>query len=120
MADKYFTLNFDESKKILTGKVIIDSVDKVEVDEMYEILSNDLSQYTDYKHFILDVSPVNKVSSYALGIMMKSLGLVKKTKNYWVVVITDDLLQQIMLEHPELFDYLAVFPSLEDAQKFTE
>ncbi len=113
-----FSIAYDASTGILTGTVGIDKVDKDESTEMHDTLAAELPKYPDYKHCILDVLKVTSVSSYAIGIMMKALMLVKKTRNYYILLMTDKLLQDIMLQHPEMFDYIAVFPSMSEAKKF--
>jgi hypothetical protein len=114
----FIRLEYDNASGALIAAVLKPEVDRDEANAMYDVLKQDLPAYPDYRHFILDVQSVNRVSSYAIGMMMKSLLLVKKTKNYYVLVMPEPLLQEIMLAHPEMFDYLAVFQKRDEALAF--
>ena len=46
---------------------------------------------------------------------MKSLEIMKRGKTFAILVMTEQLLQEIMLQHPEMFDFYAVFHTIEDA-----
>lgn len=117
MADM-IKLEYDGAAKVLIATIARPNVDKEESTTMHDVVAAELPKYPDYKHFILDVLQVSKVSSYAMGMMMKTFMLVKKTKNYNVIIMTEKLLQEIMLEHPEMFDFLAVFQTRDEALKY--
>ncbi|MBN1532156.1 MAG: hypothetical protein JXA20_05800 [Spirochaetes bacterium] len=114
----FIKLEYDGATGVLIASVQLPVVDKDEANAMYDAVKNDLAGYPEYRHFILDVMAVDRVSSYAIGIMMKTLMLVKKTKNYYVLIMPEPLLHEIMLAHPEMFDYLAVFQSRAEALEF--
>ncbi len=114
----YFRFRFLDDCKILSGEILVDDVDKDGATAIYDYLAKELPAQPDSIGFILNILKVASVSSYALGVLMKSLALFKKTKNYLVLLMTESLLQEIMLAHPEMFDYYAVFHRMDDAVKF--
>ncbi len=63
----------------------------------------------------MDATAVTEISDPAIGILMKSMAIMKKAKGYLVLVMTEDFLQKIMVAHPEMFNYMAVFHSVMDA-----
>ena len=114
-----FEFIFHEKEKILIGKVLPNVLDKEEGTQIYDYVETEKDKQPSYEHFILDALSVTKVSNSAIGYLMKSLGLVKKTRGYMILVITEALLQEIMLAHPQMFDFYAVFHSVEDAVAYT-
>jgi hypothetical protein len=100
--------------------MLIGAIEKDEAALIYDYVEVEQKKQPPYDHFILDALKVNKVTNPAIGFLMKSLNLVKKTKGYMVLVITEELLQEIMLMHPQMFDYYAVFHSIEDAVAYTK
>ncbi|MBN2159033.1 MAG: hypothetical protein JW807_06530 [Spirochaetes bacterium] len=95
-------------------------VSKVEKDTAAAIYDTYLGEKNlpEFSDFIMDASKVTHISDPAIGILMKSLSIMKKAKGYLVMVMTEDFLQKIMLEHPEMFNVMAVFHNIEDAKAF--
>ncbi|HSA15696.1 MAG TPA: hypothetical protein P5346_13215 [Spirochaetota bacterium] len=115
-----FEFRFRENEKILIGKIILGSMEKDQAAQIYDYVAAEQKNQPAYDHFILDALNVTKVTNPAIGFLMKSLGLVKKTKGYMILVISEALLQGIMLSHPQMFDFYAVFHSIEDAVAYTK
>lgn len=115
-----FSLEYDNDSKILLGTIKKPILAKEEANEILEFVKQDMQNYPDHQHYILDVLTVKEVSNPVIGILMKSLQFWKKTRGYALLVITDDLLQKIMIEQPAMFDYFAVFPTMNEAIAFTK
>ncbi len=107
--------HFVEDKKILIGEIFDSSLDKENAKKVYEYTKEEAPKQPDYNGFVLNVLAVSEVSDAALGYLMKSLDLVKKVKGYMILVMTETLLQDVMMRHPILFDYYAVFHTIEEA-----
>ncbi len=107
--------HFMEDSKILIGEISDAKLDKDSAEAIYQHTEKEAPKQPDYKGFILNVLAVNEVSDSALGYLMKSLELVKKVKGYMILVMTEALLQDVMLRHPVLFDYYAIFHTIDDA-----
>lgn len=116
--DSVFTNNYDSTGRILTGKIQISSMEKEDAKSIYDYTVEGLNQYPDYTDYILDASKVNEVTAASVGYLMKALGAVKKTAGYMILVLQEEILQKFMLSNPEMFDYYAVFFSIDDAVKF--
>lgn len=114
-----FEFEYLPSDNTLIGRILIGSIDRDEASEIYNLVEVEIKNQPDYNHFILDVRKVNKVTNHGIGFLMKSLGIIKKTKGYMILVMTEELLKEIMLVHPEMFDFYAVFQTLEEAVEFT-
>ncbi len=112
--------HFIEEKKILIGEILESKLDKDNAQQIYEQTKVEAPKQPDYSGFILNVLAVSEVSDAALGYLMKSLELVKKIKGYMILVLTETLLQDVMLRHPVMFDYYAVFHTIDDAMKYIE
>lgn len=112
--------HFMEDKKILIGEIFEASLDKEKAKEVYEYTKIESPKQPDYNGFILNVLAVSEVSDAALGYLMKSMDLVKKVKGYMILVMTETLLQDVMMRHPVLFDYYAVFHTIDEAIQYIE
>ena len=114
----YFQFEYLEDKKILIGRILLKKVDKPEATVILNYAEGELPNLPKYEHFILDVNGVDDVSNSAIGILMKSLEIVNKTKGYMILVMSEKLLQQIMIMFPIMFDFFVVFHSIDDAIDF--
>ena len=95
----------------------IADLNKDNANALYEKYSNE-KDLPDFSDFILDATKSKDVENAAIGILMKSLDIMKKAKGYLVLVMTEQLLQKLMVNHPEMFNYLAIFHSADDAVAF--
>jgi len=120
MTEKSLSFTFLKDKKILIAHVNESVLDKDKADTVFAISEKELPAQPEHDGFILDVLKVREVSDPALGILMKSMGLVKKAKNYMILAISEELLQDVMVRHPVLFDFYAVFPSIDEAVVFID
>lgn len=118
MGNSIFTNTYDSSNKILTGRIELSSLEKEDAKSIYDLTEEGLKLYPEYSDYILDVSNVNDVTAASVGYLMKSLGIVKKTAGYMILVLKEDVLQKFMLSNPEMFDYYAVFFNIEDAVQY--
>lgn len=118
MSNNIFTNNYDAASKILTGKIELKSMEKDDPKIIYDLTVEGLKLHPDYSDYILDASNVNEVTIASLGYLMKALGTVKKTAGYMVLILKEDILQKFMITNPEMFDFYAVFFSMDDAVKY--
>ena len=118
MGNSIFTNTYDSSNKILTGRIELSSLEKEDAKSIYDLTAEGLQLYPEYSDYILDVSNVSDVTAASVGYLMKSLGIVKKTAGYMILVLKEDVLQKFMLSNPEMFDYYAVFFNIEDAVQY--
>jgi CRISPR/Cas system-associated protein Cas10 (large subunit of type III CRISPR-Cas system) len=116
--NEHINHTFDDSTNILVGTITISSLDKDEAQSIYDFVKGDIANFPDYENYILDVTSVTEATNPSLGILLKSLGLVKKTGDYMVLVLTEEFLQKLMLEHSAMFDVFAVFHNLADAREY--
>ena len=107
-----------EKEDIHMAEILVSSLDREQADAILDAVSQEVKNLGKSSGFVLDVRKVNRVSSPALGVLMKSLSLVPKTRDYMVLVMEEALLQEIMIQHPEMFDYYAVFHTPEEAVSF--
>ncbi len=110
-----FTLEYNQKDDIMIGHVQIAKIDRAEADAIYNHYVGRVNEYPNYRDFILDVWKVESVTDPAIGVLMKGLELMKKGSSLAVLLMTEALLQDIMLRHPEMFDFYAVFHTLDDA-----
>ncbi|MFW5771433.1 MAG: STAS domain-containing protein [Spirochaetota bacterium] len=113
-----FSHTFIDDQNILVGTLKESDLDKDNSQEILDLVQDDLSNYPNYEHYILDVRQVKKVSNSALGVLLKAMNIIKHTGSYMILVMTEDLLQKIMIEQPVMFDYFAVFHSLDEAKEY--
>lgn len=113
-----FVLEYNQKDDIMVGKVQCAKVDRAEADAIYNHYVGKVSEYPNYRDFILDVREIENVTDPAIGVLMKGLELMKKGSSYAILLMTEALLQDIMLRHPEMFDFYAVFHTLDDAVAF--
>jgi len=118
MGNNIFTNNYDESNKILTGKIELSSMEKDDAKTIYDLTLKGLELYPEYSDYILDVSNVAEVTIASIGYLMKALSTVKKTAGYMVLILKEDVLQKFMISNPEMFDFYAVFFNKDDAVKY--
>jgi hypothetical protein len=112
-----YTYTFLPEEKMLIFKILGASIDKDTAAAIYDSYTKD-TELPDFSDFILDATKVTDITDPAIGILMKSMAIMKKAKGYLVLVMTEDFLQNIMVAHPEMFNYMAVFQSVEDARAF--
>ena len=117
---EFYEFEYLASDNILIGRLLAGSIDRDMASEIYDHVDVEINNQPDYDHFILDVRKVVKVTNHGIGFLMKSLGIIKKTRGYMILVMTEELLQEIMLIHPEMFDFYAVFHTLEEAIAFAK
>ncbi len=118
MSTNLFKYEYLADSNVLVGVILSDNIEKDDSKAILDYAIEELKNQPDSPNYIMDVRNVTKVSSYAIGVLMKALGVMKKTKGYMILVMTEALLQEIMLQHPEMFDYYAVFHTIEDAVAF--
>jgi anti-anti-sigma regulatory factor len=112
-----YTYTFLADESILLFKILGSVIDKDNASKIYDTYTNETS-LPDFTDFIMDATAVTEISDPAIGILMKSMAIMKKAKGYLVLVMTEDFLQKIMVAHPEMFNYMAVFHSVVDARAF--
>jgi anti-anti-sigma regulatory factor len=112
-----YTYTFLPEENIFLFKIVGASIDKDVASAIYDAYQQETG-LPDYSDLIMDATAVTDISDPAIGILMKALSIMKKAKGYLVLVMTDDFLQKIMVAHPEMFNYMAVFPSVVDARAF--
>jgi len=115
--NKLYSYSYLTADDILHFKLNIDKVDKDTAATIYDTYSKE-ADLPNFSYFIMDASTITEISDPAIGILMKSMAIMKKTKGYLVMVMTEDFLQKIMIEHPEMFHYIAVFHTIDDAKAF--
>ncbi len=113
--EELFILEYNQKDDIMIGRVECVKVDRAEADAIYNHYVGKVSEYPNYRDFILDVRKIESVTDPAIGVLMKGLELMKKSSSYAILLMTEALLQDIMLRHPEMFDFYAVFHTLDDA-----
>lgn len=116
----YCEIKYLEDKKILISSIIQNKMDKDQAKLIFEEVNKAFSDYSDYKDFILDTGNVKDVTIASFGYLMKAFTVVKRTAGYMVIVMQEDILQDFMISNPELFDFLAVFFTIDEAVKFIE
>jgi hypothetical protein len=112
-----YTYTFLPEERMLIFKILTAGIDKENAAVMYDTYMKD-AEMPDFSDFIMDATRVTDITDPAIGILMKSMTVMKKAKGYLVLVMTEDFLQKIMIAHPEMFNYMAVFHSVEDARSF--
>jgi hypothetical protein len=115
--NKLYSYSYLSADDILHFKLNVDKVDKDTATTIYDTYSKE-TNLPDFSYFIMDATAITEISDPAIGILMKSMAIMKKTKGYLVMIITEDFLQKIMVEHPEMFHYIAVFHTIDDAKAF--
>ena len=106
---------------LLLGVVSGDKIEKDDAVLIYDFAVSEVVNQPDFSKFILDVSNVNEVSDPAIGILMKYLEFMKNKKKifeYMALIMNEKLLHDLMLRHPTMFDYYAIFDKKEDAIQF--
>ena len=117
MSSNLYTLNYLQNEKILHLKFSVANIDKDSAAAIYDSYTKE-ANLPDFSDFIMDASSVTEISDPAIGILMKAIGIMKKAKGYLVIVMTEEFLQKIMIAHPEMFNYMAVFHSLDEAMAY--
>ena len=112
-----YTYTFLPEDKMLIFKIRDAGIDKDIAAAIYDAYTKE-KDLPDFSDFIMDATTVTDISDPAIGILMKSMAIMKKAKGYLVLVMTEEFLQKIMVAHPEMFNYMAVFHSVEDARAF--
>lgn len=112
-----YTYTFLPEDKMLIFKIRDAGIDKDVAAAIYDAYTKE-KDLPDFSDFILDATKVTDITDPAIGILMKSMAIMKKAKGYLVLVMTEEFLQKIMVAHPEMFNYMAVFHSVEDARAF--
>ncbi|HPJ39388.1 MAG TPA: hypothetical protein PLT75_13155, partial [Spirochaetota bacterium] len=100
---------------VLVGIIKKPVIEREEADMILDYVLNETEKLFTFDNYILDVSHVDQINAGVVGILMKSLNFLKKFKGYVILVMSEPFLQKIMLQHPEMFDFYAVFHSIEDA-----
>lgn len=114
--NKYYAFEMLDAE-ILNFSLFASDLDKDIAQAIYDNYSKE-TNVPNFSDFIMDAHRVTEISDPAIGILMKSLSLMKTAKGYVVLVLNEEFLQKIMVRHPEMFNILAVFHSIEDAVAF--
>nr|MBP8178496.1 hypothetical protein [Spirochaetota bacterium] len=62
-----FSLEYDNDSKILLGTIKKPILAKEEANEILEFVKQDMQNYPDHQHYILDVLTVKEVSNPIIG-----------------------------------------------------
>ncbi len=117
MSDNLYTLNYLQDEHILHLQLSIAVIDKDTANTIYDSYAKE-PNLPDFTDFILDATSVTEISDPAIGILMKSMGIMKKAKGYLVIVMTEAFLQKIMMVHPEMFNVMAIFHTVNEARAY--
>jgi len=112
-----YSYTYLPAEDILHFRVNVDKVDKDTASAIYDAAKVETG-LPEHSYFIMDAGKVTEISDPAIGILMKAMSIMKKIKGYLVMIMKEDFLQKIMIEHPEMFNYMAVFHNLDDAKAF--
>jgi hypothetical protein len=115
--NKLYSYSYLTADDILHFKLNIDKVDKDTATTIYDTYRKEAG-LPDFSYFIMDASRITEITDPAIGILMKAMAIMKKIKGYLVMVMTEEFLQNIMIRHPEMFNYIAVFHTFDDAKAF--
>lgn len=115
-----FKSEYLADKGILVASIIPSRMEKDQAKIIFEEVDKAIKEYGNYKDFILDAGNVSDVTIASFGYLMKAFSLVNKTSGYMVIVMQEEILQNFMLSNPEMFDFLAVFFTIDEAVKFIE
>ena len=115
--NKLYSYSYLTADDILHFTLTIDKVDKDTAATIYDTYSKEAG-LPDFTYFIMDASRITEITDPAIGILMKAMAIMKKIKGYLVMVMTEEFLQEIMIRHPEMFNYIAVFHTIDDAKAF--
>jgi hypothetical protein len=115
--DKFYSYTYLKDEDILLFKISAANVDKDIASAMYDGYSGETG-LPDFSDFIMDATFVKEITDPAIGILMKAMAIMKKAKGYLVLVMTEGFLQNLMMRHPEMFNVMAIFHSVEDAKAF--
>lgn len=115
--NKLYSYSYLTADDTLHFKLNIDKVDKDTATNIYDTYSREGS-LPAFSYFIMDASKITEITDPAIGILMKSMEIMKKIKGYLVMVMSEEFLQNIMIRHPEMFNYIAVFHTVDDAKAF--
>lgn len=110
-----FSLNYIKESDIMVGTILGANLDKAEANQIFQFYNDEISKHPAYADFILDARKAVVVTNSAIGVLMKGLETMKRGKAYGILVMTEKLLQEVMLQFPEMFDFYAVFHTIEDA-----
>ena len=113
-----FSLNYKEQDDIMVGVIQCENLDRGEAELIFGYYTEEAKNLPLFSDFILVTRKAVKVTSSAIGVLMKALDLMRKGKSYAILVMTESLLNEIMLKFPEMFDFYAVFHTIEDAVTF--
>ncbi len=113
-----FTSSYNSSDKILIGKVELTSIGREDARSVYDLTIEGINLYPDYSDYILDSTNVSDVTTDSVGYLMKVLPSVRKTAGYMILVMKENVLQKFMISNPEMFDFYAVFFTIDDAVKY--
>jgi hypothetical protein len=119
-ASEIFKAEYLSEKKILVASILQSKMEKEQAKLIYNEVDKAIKEHSDYRDFILDTYRVSDVTVASFGYLMKAFTLVNKTAGYMVIVMREEILQNFMLSNPEMFDFLAVFFTVEEAVKFIE
>jgi len=113
-----FTMQYLADSDVLVGIVHCANLDKAEANQVYQKYQQDINSQPPHSDVILDVRKAEKVTNSAIGVLLKALESMKRGNTYAILVMTEKLLQEVMLQFPEMFDFYAVFHSIDDAVAF--
>ncbi len=113
-----FTMQYLADSDVLVGIVHCANLDKAEANQVYQKYQQDINRQPPHSDVILDVRKAEKVTNSAIGVLLKALESMKRGNTYAILVMTEKLLQEVMLQFPEMFDFYAVFHSIDDAVAF--
>jgi hypothetical protein len=116
-SNSLYSYTYLRDEDILHFKLNICSVDKDSACAIYDGASKEID-VPEFSYFIMDAASVTDISDPAIGVLMKAMSIMKKINGYLIIVMTEEFLQEIMVEHPEMFNYIAVFHNIEDAKAF--
>jgi anti-anti-sigma regulatory factor len=115
-----FSLNYIKESDIMVGAVLGPNLDKAEANQIFQYYKDEIAKHPEYSDFILDARKAEVVTNSAIGVLMKALETMKRGNTYGILVMTEKLLQEVMLQFPEMFDFYAVFHTIEDAVAYVK
>lgn len=113
-----FTMKYLADSDVLVGTVHCANLDKAEASQVFQQYQQDINNQPAHSDVVLDVRKAEKVTNSAIGVLLKALESMKRGNTYAILVMTEKLLQEVMLQFPEMFDFYAIFHSIEDAVAF--
>ncbi len=113
-----FEYEYISDHDIMVGVVLAEKLELGESKIIIKYAKIQLQNYPKFSNYILDLRNLKQLTSHEIGIILSAMKRMSVIDGFLALVMDESFRNRIMFRYPEIFDFYAVFSSIDEAIGF--